>query len=653
MGPESILMCGIAGVWHPQNAVAHSAVLAMNQAQVHRGRDDEGSVTLSLADGFLALGHRRLAILDLTPAGHQPMQNLATGDWIVFNGEIYNYLDLRSELESTGAVFHSHSDTEVVLHAFQRWERAAFDRLEGMFALALFSKATGRLLVARDPLGIKPLYYAWGQDCFVFASELRGLLASNLISADIDRRALASLLAYGAVPCPLTMLRGVRCLEPGTWTQLDLNTPAVSERRLHAVRFWDFPPVRTLSNSDPPLSGRVESLLSSAMRSHLLSDVPVGVFLSSGLDSSAVATLCSEIRGGDLDTFTVSLSNDPHLDETPIAQQTARRIGARHHAIHLSETDIRPMAERWLNSLDRPSVDGLNTFLISHAVRQRGIVVALSGLGGDELFGGYSTFSEVPRYARFAARAGWVPKPARAGLARLLCSGLTKVQRQKAAELARAEPSLQNIYFRRRRLLLDRELEALGLSAKELDLDENFLPPESCPDRVAYPNDPVASVSMWETRFYMGNMLLADSDVFGMAHGLEIRVPFLDRRLIDYLFSLPGACRTAKNGVPKPLLVASLGNRIPPDLWKLKKRGFALPQARWMAGPLRPLFEHLFDVVKQSSLLNPHGLTQVWSDFLAEQSGPTWSRAWMIGVLGSWLSQHLNIEKHGRAAVAG
>jgi asparagine synthase (glutamine-hydrolysing) len=637
VGPEGILMCGIAGVWHPQKEVAQTAVLAMNQAQAHRGPNDEGSVTLPLSNSFLSLGHRRLSILDLSPAGHQPMQNPETGDWIVFNGEIYNYPELRSELEAAGTVFRSHSDTEVILHAFQRWKTAAFDRLQGMFALALFSKANERLFLVRDPLGIKPLYYAWNRDCFVFASELRALTASNLIETDVDRRALASVLAYGAVPCPLTMLRGVRCLEPGTWTQLNLNTTTVRERHLQAVRFWDFPEV---CEPGPDLREHVESLLVSATRSHLLSDVPVGVFLSSGLDSSAVATLCSEIRGGDIDTFTVSLGNDPHLDETPIAEETARRIGARHHAIQISETDVLKLAERWLDSLDRPSVDGLNTYLISHAVRQRGIVVALSGLGGDELFAGYSTFSEIPRFARLAARARWLPKPARAGLARVLFSTRTKAQRQKAVELANAEPSLQNFYFRRRRLLSDRELEALGFSAKELDLDENFLPPESCPDRVPFSGDSVASVSMWESRFYMGNMLLPDADVFGMAHGLEIRVPFLDRHLIDYLFSLPGDMRVAKNGMNKPLLVESLGKRIPPDLYRLKKRGFSLPQARWMAGPLRDLFEDRVANLKKSGLVNPIAVSSVWSDFLDEQQGPTWSRAWTLGILGTWLANN-------------
>ncbi|MBV9124904.1 MAG: asparagine synthase (glutamine-hydrolyzing), partial [Planctomycetes bacterium] len=365
---------------------AEAGVRAMMAAQAHRGPDDAGLKTLTLADGSLVLGHRRLSILDLSPAGHQPMENPETGDWVVFNGEIYNYPELRADLEKLGARFRSRCDTEVILHAYAHWGPAAFDRLFGMFAIGLFVQQTRQLILARDPVGIKPLYYAWGPDSFVFASELRAIRASGLVDTTLDPRAVACLLAHGSVASPLTMWRGVRRLEPGVWAALDLRREESSRQRLDVVRYWDFPEPNR--EPTPEMHEEIGDLLKCSVQSHLISDVPVGIFLSSGMDSTAVAALSSEGGAAEVDTFTVSLADDPRLDENPIAERSARAIGARHHAVYLAEPEVRRAVQDWLHCLDQPSVDGLNTYIISQAVRERGIVVALSGLGGDEVFGG-------------------------------------------------------------------------------------------------------------------------------------------------------------------------------------------------------------------------------------------------------------------------
>lgn len=631
-------MCGIAGIWASDRRAVEEGIRAMLRAQSHRGPDDEGSLLRHLPAGFLGLGHRRLSIQDLSPAGHQPMENPETGDWIVFNGEIYNYPELRCELEAAGAIFRSNCDTEVILHAFARWGVETFNRLHGMFALGLWSSRQQQLVMARDPLGIKPLYYAWNSRGLVFASELRAAAASGLVEPEVDRRALAGLMAYGAVPGPMSMLRSVRLLEPGTWACVDLTADAFASRQLRPVRYWDFPAPRRAEASGAETCEKIHALLADSVRSHLISDVPVGVFLSSGLDSTAVASLCSEVHKGGLDTFTVSLADDPHLDENPVAEATARTLGTRHHAIRLTEQELQDLTRDWLDSLDQPSMDGLNTYIISRAVRQRGIIVALSGLGGDEVFGGYPTFRQVPRLARLSRGANWMPAPLRSRLARLFCCRGTRTQRQKAVELAGGDLSLPAIYYRRRRLLSDRDMEGLGLRASQLDLTDGFLPDESEPQRGLFADDPVASIAVLESRSYMGNMLLRDSDVFGMAHGLEIRVPLLHRPLVDYMFSVPGPARMSGNGSNKPLLAGAMSGRIPPDPLRLAKRGFALPHARWMAGPLRERFESLVDVTRQSGLLNPPGVTAVWQGFLNERGGPAWSRAWTLGVLGAWLS---------------
>jgi asparagine synthase (glutamine-hydrolysing) len=631
-------MCGIAGAFAPSPDAADLAVRRITGAQVHRGPDDEGFARFGLPAGALAFGFRRLAIQDLSPAGHQPMVHPETGDTIVFNGEIYNFQALRSELEARGSRFRGRSDTEIILHAFARWGEAAFSRLHGMFALGIYRPAQRRLYLARDGLGIKPLYYGFGKGTFAFASELRALAASGLVDCDVDRRAVASFLAFGAAPSPLTLLKQAHLLEPGTWAELDLSETSFETRSLAPRRFWAFAhPERPVPSNREAVS-EMGARLRDAVRTHLISDVPVGVFLSSGIDSTAIAMLASEIRGGDVDAFTVSMGGGDVLDEGPVAEETARRLGLRYHNISVREDEVTTLAERWFASIDQPTIDGLNTYIIARAVRDRGIVVALSGLGGDEIFGGYGTFREIPRLLKWARLARFVPARVREEAVNVLLRHAPDAQRRKGRELAaHTRRTIRSFYLRRRRLYSDEEIEALGFRANELNLDDDFMPPESEPDRWIDPDSfPFAALRILESRFYMGNMLLRDADVFGMAHGLEIRVPLLDHRVVDYALTLPDEAWVAPHRPNKPLLVNAVG-RISESVVKRAKSGFALPQARWMAGPLRPLFEGALDHVRRSGLVDPPAVGRVWNDFLADRGGPTWSRPWALAVLGAWL----------------
>lgn len=629
-------MCGIAGVLCADRPLAERAVRAMNRAQARRGPDDEGVELLRAPAGTLALGHRRLSILDLSPAGHQPMRNPATGDWIVYNGEVYNYPELRRELEGTGAEFRSHCDTEAILHAYARWGEACFERLEGMFAIALYDARAQRLVLARDPLGIKPLYYAATSGALVFGSSIRAIRASGMVSGDVDRRALAGLLAYGAVQGPLTLLSQVRLLDPGVSLAIDLAAIPGDVSGLRPRRFWHFPePLEERDRGEAV--ARVRELLAHAMQSHLLSDVPVGIFLSSGLDSTAVATFCARAEPGAVNTFTVSLAGNPDLDENPLAEATARLLGARHRSIVLTEAEIRTRAAQWLDSVDQPSVDGLNTYIVSGAVRECGIRVALSGLGGDEVFGGYSGFRQLPRVARFGALVRCVPAALRGKMADVLSMRAAPAQRRKAREMAMSRLDLASLVLRRRRLFSDEEIGALGLDRVALGLDENYLPPEADPWQDIAGRDPESVVGALETRFYMGNMLLRDSDVFGMAHGLEIRVPFLDRRLTDYVFALPGRWRVMRDGVNKPLLADALGADLRAGLARRPKTGFSLAYADWMRGPLRAKCEDLVGTLTQAGILDGGFVRRTWDEFLSSAGGPIWSRAWMLGLLGAWL----------------
>lgn len=363
-------MCGIAGVIHTSDAVAGAAVRRMNEVQAHRGPDGVGAYSVRVGAHAIALGHRRLAIQDLSPTGRQPMVNPTTDDVITYNGEIYNVAELRAALAGSGAVFRGRSDTEVILAAFARWGIACVERLYGMFAFALYAAQERKLYLARDPMGIKPLYWTAPGGSFVFASELRAVLASGLVDMRIDRLGLESLFAYGAVVAPRTMVEGVHLLEPGTWAQIDVAGRAFKPQ-LQARRYWHFASTPRMEGSSKVVADEIRPALRESVQSHLVGDVPVAVFLSSGIDSTAISVLASEVRRGDLDTFTVSLAEDSKIDEAPVARRTAQALGTRHHDVLLGERDALGLTTKWLDSIDQPSVDGLNTYVISgqHASR--------------------------------------------------------------------------------------------------------------------------------------------------------------------------------------------------------------------------------------------------------------------------------------------
>lgn len=629
-------MCGLAGVVHGDAHSARAAVRAMNASQTHRGPDDVGEASLIVGPRTLALGHRRLSILDLSPGGHQPMTNPETGDVIVYNGELYNYRPLRAELASLGDRFRTESDTEVVLNAFARWGAGALRRFSGMYAFGLYEVRTQRLHLARDPIGIKPLYIATSADAVVFASELRGILASGLVERRIDRRALASAFAYGSVVGPLTMIEGVRLIDPGMHLAIDLRAPRLDLDASRTLRFFSLPSRAARA----PIAQVAESLrpvLRDSVASHLQSDVPVGVFLSRGIDSTAIAALASELRGGDVDTFTVSLADDAAMDEGPAAARTARALGTCHHDVRISEAEVRPLVAKALACVDQPSVDGLNTWVISRAVRERGIVVALSGLGGDEMFGGYSTFRDVPALRRALRLGARMPVSARRRAAAVLLATRSAAQRQKGIELASTAATVDDVYFRRRRLMSDAEMDALGFA--ENALDRAYVPRESEPRRDLPDDDDWAAVRVLESRFYMANTLLRDSDVFAMAHGLEIRVPLLGQGVVREALRWTRAAIELRRGPNKPWLAAAIGDRIPAEVAGAPKRGFSLPQARWMVGALREQFEWWIGALATSGVVDERGVRGAWEAFLREPAGPGWSRAWMLAVVGAWLDR--------------
>ncbi len=646
-------MCGIAGIIGTGRASIERSLRAMAEAQVHRGPDDEG-IEILACDGahegrFVGLAQRRLSIIDLSPLGHQPMVHPETGDVLIYNGELYNFQSLRRRLEGSGCVFRGRSDTEVLLHALVHWGAEALRELAGMYALAFYRARTRTLLLARDPMGIKPLYVTPGAESFVFASEVRAVLASGLVQPVLDARGVAGLLAYGSVPPRSTFFRGIDTFPPGCWQEIALG----GDGRIvegDRVRFWHYP------RTDPGLdevsaTARVRETLDLAVREHLVSDVPVGVFLSSGLDSTIVAGLTAR-HTRNLHTMTVGFAEQPDMSEVDVARGTARRLGATHTELQITGHDAEEATRDWFRALDQPSVDGLNTYVISRAVRASGIVVALSGLGGDELFGGYPSFRDVPRFARLGRRLGWMPGWARAALARTAAARQTPEVRDKAGDMARCGADVLRLALYRRRLMSDRQLDRLGLRARDLDLDATFVPREALEEVEVLKGDEIAEVSRAESQFYMRTMLLRDSDTNGMAHGLEIRVPFLDRRMLDLAHAIPGPVRVPRGRPGKHLLRMAFPDLLPPEIQGLAKRGFWLPIRRWMVGPLRGACEESLGYAKTITVLRPQEIDAVWSRFLRAPDTQVWSWAFLLCVLGKYVKNTV-LAAQTRAAQLG
>ncbi len=557
-----------------------------------------------------------------------------TGHRLVFNGEIYNFQVLRDELTGQGVVFRGHSDTEVLLHGLVKHGPAYIERLEGMYAFALFDPKDNKLLLARDPMGIKPLYMAAVSNAFLFASEVRGIMASGLIERRFDSQAIAGFLAYGSIPEPCTLFECVRMLPAGCWQLIDAAAPLSGPTRAGSEprRHWRFPAVDAGVNEGDAVSS-IRQTLDASVRDHLVSDVPVGVFLSSGLDSTIVAGLAAR-HTPQLRTFTVGFADQPDLSEAGLAAETAAILGTQHTDIQITVPDAEQTALAWLQSLDQPSVDGLNTYVISQAVRAQGIVVALSGLGGDELFGGYSSFGRVPGMMKMMRTVNWLPTWGRSALSTVATLGRPQAVREKATDMARTDGGLVELFLQCRRTMSNEQLAALGIDADAIGLTPAFIPPESYAALPQTSGDVIAGLSRLESAFYMRNTLLRDSDTNGMAHSLEIRVPMLDRRLLDYVFALRGDVRLPSGKADKHLLRRSFASLLRPALTERRKTGFTLPIGRWIAGPMRELCESGLAHLKSLNLLRPEGVDGVWQSFLQGPDRVRWSRAFALCVLG-------------------
>jgi asparagine synthase (glutamine-hydrolysing) len=661
-------MCGIVGIVTRNAEIPPGVLERATRSLAHRGPDDSGTVLLKkvppkavlLKDVQpeplqIGLGHRRLAILDLSPLGHQPMHDPATGNYIVFNGEIYNFRELRKELEAAGAGFKSQSDTEVILAAYRAWGEACLTRLRGMFAFALWEATRKRLLLVRDAMGIKPLYYHNSNQAFIFASEIRTVLETGMVPRKADPTGVLTYLAFGSVYEPSTIVEGISAVPPGHVLTLENGSVSVRE-------YWN--PLqatasqgselnsseRTSDRTSERISGNgnataspLSEVLRDAVLSHLVSDVPVGVFLSGGIDSSALVAVLSH-NGVRTNTFSLVFQEE-EFNEAEYSREIARRFGSEHHEVPVSERDLLAVLPEALCAMDQPTIDGINTYIVSAKSRAAGVKVALSGLGADEMFAGYSNFRHVPRMESFSKSARSLPRWARRPLSASVALFAGKGDRGRklaaltAVQDARLHPDFVHPYFLVRMLFGAAERGAL-FSAPDVKASQQFL------DRMlqeAITNsqslDPVNRVSYLESRFYMRNTLLRDSDFMSMAHGLELRVPFLDLALVEACFRIPGD-RKLRGNSPKSLLLASLGVELPKEIVNRPKRGFTLPFERWLRGEMRPVVEDgLLKSNWDQTGINPDAVRQVWKRFLAGET--SWSRPWSLFVLKRWCEQNL------------
>jgi len=629
-------MCGICGVVSADRGLVEPAVRRMMRAMVHRGPDDEGYEELTFGvDGVVAgLGFRRLSILDLSPLGHQPMFNPNTGDCLAFNGEIYNFRGLRAELQCRGVVFRGTSDTEVLLHALSTWGEDALGKIQGMYALAFYEARARRILLARDPLGIKPLYVAAERGHLAFASEIRALRSAGIVSEEFDVGGIAGMLAYGAVQGPRTVYQHIRSFPAGGSQWID-DRVAAGSPPAPTRRFWNFAERPRPAVEPATAAATVRQMLHDSVLRHLVADVPVGVFLSAGIDSTIIASFAREYTPA-VTAFTVGFGAVHGLDEVALASETAKVLGIKHVTVSLDLENMPAKWQDWIAGMDSPSIDGFNTYVVSRRLAGEGVVVGLSGLGADELFGGYRSFVRAPRVSRLLSAIPFVAPGLRAAAIRALAVGERRAGTvEKLADLVSGDPTVAAVALALRRTLPNRNLAALGLTAGEAGIGLDYLDHSDEAFEPALDGDAFNTVSRMEMVHYMRDTLLRDTDANSMKQSLEVRVPFLDLPLVDYVSSLPGSVKSDGRKAAKTLLRLACRKVIREDIARRPKTGFTLPIGEWMRGSMRASCEDAITRLERVPVIEGREVRRIWDGFMADERSMHWSRPLSLVVLGS------------------
>ena len=617
-------MCGIAGILSKSGASVHpAAVRQMCDAMIHRGPDAEGFY----ADARIALGHRRLSIIDLSSSADQPFHDASGRYVIVFNGEMYNFAEVRRSLPDYP--FKTHGDTEVLLAAFATWGPECISLFHGMFAFVIWDKQTETLFLFRDRLGVKPLYFHQDAEHLIFASELRAIMASGLVNRRLNRNALPDYFSYQSFGYPVSAVDGVMQLEAGSYL-------IVQKGQSQKHVYWSPGTVKVdsdLNNADV-VKRKIRDLLSNAVAKRLVSDVPVGAFLSGGIDSSAVVGLMSEVSSARPSTFNISFE-EKEYDESAYAEIIARKFNAKHTKLLLRPEDFLAGLGQALDAMDTPSADGVNTYMVSKAIREAGITVALSGVGGDELFAGYPYFlshlkmqkwSHVFGYASpLRNAAAWILGKSHSGRAHRLAS----ILRAERLDIAHEYPEFRRILSKEQigRLTTFGSHSSTNL---EMDLQRR---------RPVFERLPLLSqVSLAEYIGYTQQTLLKDTDQMSMAVSLEVREPFFDHELVDYVLQVPDKFKFPR--YPKSLLVESLHPMLPDEIVHRKKQGFLLPWNVWMKNELRGFCEKSIGELCRTDFIHAPALNAYWKRFLDGDPSTRWTELWVFVVLGYWIEKN-------------
>jgi asparagine synthase (glutamine-hydrolysing) len=615
-------MCGIAGILSlTDESGLNQRIRQMTQAISHRGPDAAGH----FVEGPVALGHRRLSIIDLSPSGNQPFTSANNRYQLVFNGELYNFQEVK--LTITDHAFKSTGDTEVLVEAWSRWGLGAVSRFKGMFAFAIWDRQEQALWLVRDRLGVKPLYYSSQPTHFLFASEMRALLASGLIKKEINTMALAGYFSYQSVPGPQTIFCGIQELKAGCWMKIQSG-------QLTTGSWWNIvsPTAGSAPQTRKEAQTEILNLLRKAVEQRLVSDVPVGAFLSGGIDSSAVVALMAEVSSRPPETFNISFS-EKGFDESGYAELVAKKFNTRHHTILQKPEYMLDNLLPALNAMDTPSGDGINSYVVSKAIRDAGITVALSGIGGDELFAGYPFFRQFRQVQKY--KGSWaVTAPIRLLIASLLGNKTSRKDRLKQL-LSVPSPQIEQLYPIFRQIITPaayRKFIRLDLPSTD-PVQQALMHLEQLHDFPEY-----SQVSIAEYLGYTQYTLLKDTDQMSMAVSLEVREPFFDHELIDYVLRIPD--RLKEPAFPKQLLVESLGARLPYEIVHRRKQGFVFPWEHWMKTDLRNFCETEILQLSQRDFINGQALQQQWQQFLKGDPSIRWIELWLFIILSHWLNKN-------------
>ena len=614
-------MCGIAGILNKQQPVQPELIRKITGLMSHRGPDAEGF----FLDDNLAFGHRRLSIIDLSEAANQPFKDASGRYIIIFNGEIYNFREVKSRLPDYP--FHTESDTEVILAAYIRWGPQSLNHLRGMYTIAIWDKTDRELFIARDRLGVKPLYYYQKEDQFVFASEIRAILGLGNICRLHNPVAFSEYFRYQSIGFPHSPIKGIRQMEAGTWM-------LIKDGHIRAEKYWD----PTAANYDfnlidkSQVRQKIKELMLQSVKRRLVSDVPVGAFLSGGIDSSAVVGLMTEAGDAHPNTFTVSFE-EKEYDESLYANMVAKKFKTNHTQVNLRPEIMLDELTNALDMMDTPSGDGINTYVVSKAIRKQGIRVALSGVGGDELFAGYPIFDQYIRLQQrnwiwkipegwrniFSGFAGWKGKPGRI---------LQILQSQT--------PAIENVYPVFRQLISPHYLQRLT-NLNEADGSTLAFQLKAKKDNLQ--KLPFFSqVTAAEYLGYTQQTLLKDTDQMSMANSLEIREPFFDQDLVEFVMSVPDHFKVPV--YPKSLLVESLKPLLPDEIVFRKKRGFLFPWNEWMKKELRSFCEMNIKQMSQREFIQGDALQKFWNQFLSGDTAVRWQEIWLFVVLNYWMDKN-------------